>query len=185
MSFLTDHKVKFDNLRVSLEIKNRDQLRRTANGGNSILFTYPPEEETLYIKKATELMPAEEYKFIDVSALFVAFIDREGMDKFLEYYKDFSVTPHLVFKSDGDDMDLMKMIINEIIEAGNEEKIPVLVRTGALCGTGIENSNIMEHKTVMTLKKPLVIFYPAKLEDNDLLFLNFKPASNYRCAVIK
>lgn len=184
MSFLTDHKVKFDDLRVNLEIKNRDQLRRNANGGNSILFTYPPEEEALYIRKAAELMSADEYRFIDISALFVAYIDREGMDEFVKYYKDFSVTPHLVFKSDGDDMDLMKMIINEIIKAGNEDKIPVLIRTGALCSTGIENANIMEHKTVMTLKKPLVIFYPAKIEDKNLLFLNFKPASKYRCAII-
>jgi hypothetical protein len=185
MPYLTDHKVKFDNLRVSLDIKNKDQLRRTANGGNSILFTYPPDEEALYLSKAAELLPNEQYKFIDLSALFLAFIDQSGMDDFIDYYKDFSVTPHLIFNSEHEENDLMNMIINEIMLADSEDKTPVLIRTGALFGTGIENVNIMEHKSVMSMKKPLVVFYPATIEGDNLLFLNFKPASKYRCAVIK
>jgi len=61
----------------------------------------------------------------------------------------------------------------------------MLVRTGALYGTGIENVNIMEHATVMSLDQPLVFFYPSTLENDNLLFLNFKLASKYRCTLIK
>ena len=39
MSFLDENKAKFDNLKVSLEVQQRDHLRRKANGGNSIVFT--------------------------------------------------------------------------------------------------------------------------------------------------
>ena len=43
----------------------------------------------------------------------------------------------------------------------------------------------MEDKTVMGMKQPLVLFYPAKLENENLYFLNFKLASKYRCTVIE
>lgn len=185
MAYSDEHKAKFDNLRVSLELQNRDQLRRKANGGNSILFTYNPDEEMLYIKKAKEMLPAENHKFIDIAQLLVKFIDMDGWDDFQQYYKDFSVTPHVVFKSTDEAIDLMDLIIREIEEADDAGLISVLVRTGALYGTGIENVNIMEHSSVMTLKQPLVIFYPAKLENDNLFFLNFKPASKYRCTVIE
>ena len=184
MAFLDEHKVKFDDLKVSLELKNRDELRRKANGGNSILFTYNPGEEALYLEKAKELFPPEEYKFIDASQLLVKFIDMEGWGDFQQYYKDFSVTPHLVFKSDDEATDLFDLIIREITEADKSGLTPFLIRTGALFGTGIENINIMEHSAIMLLKHPLVIFYPAKLENDTLFFLNFKPASKYRCTVI-
>ena len=40
MSYITNHKQQFDDLKF--QIANQDQLRRQANGGNSILFSYPP-----------------------------------------------------------------------------------------------------------------------------------------------
>ena len=132
---MDDYKAKFENLKISLEVENRNQLRREANGGNSILFTYPPDEEKLYIKKATEVLTNEEFKFIDVSSLLVKFIDLDGWDDFKEYYKDFSVTPHLVFNSDDTAKDLMDLIMEEIVAAEHSDLIPVLVRTGALYGT--------------------------------------------------
>ena len=62
MPYIVDHKQKFTDL--NFNIKNQDQLRRQANGGNSILFSYPPIEESLYIlsndnyiwKKVTNLI---------------------------------------------------------------------------------------------------------------------------------
>ena len=71
MSYITNHKQQFEDLKF--QIANQDQLRRQANGGNSILFSYPPNEEHLYIEKARELYP-ENVVFIDVSKLFVKFI---------------------------------------------------------------------------------------------------------------
>lgn len=185
MAFTEDHKAKFDNLRISLEQKNRDQLRRKANGGNSILFTYPSNEENLYLKKLGEINSDEIFEIIDVSKLLVQFIDIDGWDDFEAYYKDFKSTPHLVFKSDDESTDLMDLIINAIKEADDKGKVPVLTRTGILYGTGIENVNIMEDKVVMTLKHPLIIFYPSKITNENLYFLNFKLASKYRCTVIE
>ena len=77
------------------------------------------------------------------------------------------------------------MIINEIEKACQSDKIPFLIRTGCLFGTGIENVNIMENKKVMNLPHPLVIFYPSKIENDNIYFLNFKLASKYRCMLVK
>ena len=57
MSFLTEHKQKFDDLRAALHEDNRTQLKRSANGGNTVLFVYPPAEEEEYIEKAKQLYP--------------------------------------------------------------------------------------------------------------------------------
>lgn len=182
MSYITDHQQKFTDL--NLHIKNQDQLRLKANGGNSILFSYPPEEENLYIEKAKELY-AENTAFIDVSKLLVRFIDGDGWEAFSKYYNEFKNTPHKVFHSDDPTPDLFDFIISEIENACNNNKIPFLIRTGCLYGTGIENVNIMEHKAIIKLSHPLVIFYPSKIEDDNIYFLNFKPASKYRCILVK
>jgi hypothetical protein len=183
MPYITDHKQKFDDL--EFHIKNQDQLRRQANGGNSILFIYQPDEEQLYIARAKELYHGKS-AFIDISKLLVDFIDEEGWNSFKEYYNDFQSTPHVIFRSSDDpSIDLFDMIISEIEAACQRGQIPFLVRTGCLFGTGIENVNIMEHKTVMSLGHPLVIFYPSRIEDDNLYFLNFKPASKYRCTLVK
>lgn len=184
MAYLEDHKHKFDNLLVGLDSSNRDQLRRKANGGNSIIFTYPPSEEKMYIEKGKEILSEDEYQFIDVSQILVRFIDIDGWTDFESYYNDFSDTPHLIFNSEDEEKDFMDLIINEISEAENNNKTPILIRTGALYGTAIQNTNIMEHNVVMKLKHLLVIFYPSKIENENLYFLNFKLASKYRCTVI-
>lgn len=180
MSYTTEHKRKFDELKFSLDYKNRNQLRRKANGGNSILFSYPPEEEEKYINKAKELLD-KKAEFIDISKFFVELIDLDGWENFEQYYHDFKETPYKIFQSNDPSQDLFDIIISAIEKANEENKIPLLIRTGVLFGTGIENSNIMEHKVVMNLATPLVIFYPSKLEGETLYFLNFKPASKYRC----
>jgi hypothetical protein len=95
------------------------------------------------------------------------------------------MTPHIVFHSDDSEVDLFDLIIGEIERACQNGKIPFLIRTGCLYGTGIENVNIMEHKTVMALSHPLVIFYPSRIEGDSIYFLNFKPASKYRCTLVK
>ena len=183
MAFLDEHKAKFDNLTVSLELQNRDQLRRKANGGNTILFTYPPADEIQYIKHAKSIFPAGKFKFINLADLFVKFIEDIGLTRVERKYKIFVATPHKLFSSGK--ISLLELIIAEIKEADDSGLIPILIRTGALHGTGIENVNIMEHSAIMFLKQPLVIFYPAKFKGDNLSFLNFKPASKYRCTVIE
>jgi hypothetical protein len=182
MPYITDHKQKFDDLHFHIE--NQDQLRRQANGGNSILFSYQPNEEYLYIEKANERYQGKA-AFIDISKLLVEFIDKDGWDSFKKYYHDFQDTPHVIFRSDDTTIDLFDMIISEIESACKNDKYPFLIRTGCLFGTGIENVNIMEHRAVMNLPHPLVIFYPSRIEDDNLYFLNFKHASKYRCILVK
>jgi len=185
MPYITDHKQKFDDLKIYLD--NQDKLRRQANGGNSILFSYQPDEEILYIDKAREVYQ-DDAVFIDVSKLFVSFIEMDGWEDFKSYYLDHKKSPHKIFRSTEkpeDEIDLFDMIIDEITSACSKDKIPFLIRTGCLYGTGIENVNIMEHKTIMNLPYPLVIFYPSQIDGEKLMFLNFKLASKYRCILVK
>ena len=180
MPYITDYKQKFDDLRFQIE--NQGQIRKQANGGNSILFCFPPNEEQLYINKAQELYA--DASFIDVSKLLVEFIDQDGWDKFKQHYNDFKDTPHIIFKSDDEDVDLFDLILRDINAASKAGKLPILIRTGCLYGTGIENVNIMEHKTISSLSSPLIIFYPARTDDENVYFLNFKNASKYRCTLV-
>lgn len=182
MPYITDYQQKFADLKFHIE--NQDQLRLQANGGNSILFSYPPNEEQQYIEKVKDLY-SESADFIDISKLLVQFIDKDGWESFSEYYNDFKNTPHLIFRSDDPTPDLFDQIISEIEKACLNDKIPFLIRTGCLFGTGIENVNIMENKAVMNLPHPLVIFYPSKIEDDNLYYLNFKLASKYRCTLVR
>ncbi len=182
MPFQAEHKQKFDDLKIAIHIDYRTQLKRDANGGNTVLFIFPPDEEDKYIEKAKKLYP--DAYFIDVSRLFVQYIDSVGWDDFVEFYKSYETTPDQVFKNDGDN-NLFKLIIGEIKAASGNNKIPFIVRTGALHGTGIFNQHIMDDSSVLSLDQPVVFFYPAKLEENDLLFLNFKSASKYRCKLVK
>lgn len=181
MSFIADSQRKFTDLEN--QINNQDQLRLQANGGNSVLFGYPPNEEDLYLAKASEDFEGRA-NLIDISQLLVSFIDDMGWEDFERYYREFGTTPHKVFRAGDDEPDLFNAIIAAIVAAEESGKIPVLVRTGCLVGTGIENANIMESKKVMELRIPLVIFYPSTISDENLLFLNFKPASKYRCTLV-
>ena len=183
MAFLDEHKAKFENLKVSLELQNRDQLRRKANGGNTILFPYPPAEERQYLEHARKNFPESDYSFINVADLFVEFIDKLGLERVEKKHRIYSATPHKLFTSG--EVSFLNMIIQKITEGERNGLIPVLIRTGALNGTGIENINIMDQNAIMLLNHPLIIFYPAKKEEGELFFLNFKSASKYRCTVIE
>jgi hypothetical protein len=182
MSYITDHQQKFADLKF--HIAHQDQLRRQANGGNSILFSFPPHEEHIYIAQAKNIY-GDKAVFIDVSQVLVKFIEMDGWEAFREYYNNYKDTPHLIFRSDDPAPDLFDLIIGEIKQACNNDKIPFLIRAGCLYGTGIDNVNIMENKAVMALPHPLVIFYPSKIEDDNIYFLGFKPASKYRCTLVK
>lgn len=181
MSYQSEHQKKFKAL--ELYLSNIEELRRNANGGNCVLFSYDPSEETLYIEEAKRIYNTTA-KFIDLSNIMQKFIDIDGWEDFASYYNDFKDTPYKVFKDESSQYDYFSMIIDEIKAVSSENKIPIIIRTGALYGTGIDNQNIMENKSVMALKKPLVIFYPSIQKNNKVLFLGIKEASKYRCQVI-
>lgn len=182
MSYEMEYIKKFNELESSLHDITR--LSLTANGGKTIIFSYLPKYEKKYIKEAKNKY-SEKAIFIDLSKIFVKYIDSIGLDNFKILYKNYISTTHIIFKDESDDnKDFFDMIIEEIKNADNLGKIPILIRTGILHGTGIENQNILEHNIVMKLKQSLVLFYPSKIENNDLLFLNFKTASRYRALLI-
>jgi len=66
-----------------------------------------------------------------------------------------------------------------------QDKVPVLINTGALYGTGIHNIHIMENEIVMKAAQPLIILYPATIEPDRIMFLGKHPASKYRCMIIQ
>ncbi|MBN2373589.1 hypothetical protein JXL19_07375 [bacterium] len=174
---------KLTDLRIILKNRDKQSIKMDAHGGFSILFVYPPEQESIYLKRITEEYP--EAFFIDISRVFVTFIDSIGVNEFLEIYKEYSSEPQRLFKADMSDNDFFREILKEIEKAGKEGKLPVLIRTGALYGTGIENINIMDSQIVHDLPLPLIIMYPGSISaDNRLMFLNFKLASDYRAIVI-
>ncbi len=184
MSFDTDHRAKFDTLKFSLETKNRDQVRHNANGGNTLLFVYPPEEEGSYLSEARTRLDPDLYSFVDLREILVAFIDATGIDALDELLKDYARTPGKIFKAGDEREDYFDRIIHAILKESAAGKIPVVIRTGCLDGTGIDSQQIMENKEVMDLPVPLVIFYPGRHQGEQLFYLNYKAASRYRCDVI-
>ena len=89
MAYFDEHKAKFENLRYAMHESNSTQLKREANGGNSILFTFPPEEENLYLQKAfEEFSDNTKYEIINISELFVDYIDEDGINEFIVHYKN-------------------------------------------------------------------------------------------------
>jgi hypothetical protein len=186
MAYLNEHKAKFDNLAVALHLDNRTQLKRVANGGNTILFTYPPIEEQLYLNKALELFDEETYEIINISELFVGYIDEDGINEFVSLYEELHPSSHKAFFDSQDTHeDLFDKVIDSIKNASISKKVPVLIRTGIFYGTGVENINITDHKDIMALEYPLVIFYPGEMDGDNHHFLNAKQASKYRCTIIE
>ncbi len=174
---------KFNELKFILENKDKQSIKMESHGGYSILFVYPPQEERSYLAQIKEKYPDAYY--INIADLLVKYIDSHGKNEFFESYQEFENEPEKLFKSDFMENDLFQLILNEIDQAGKSNKLPILIRTGALLGTSIENINLMDSKTVQKLPLPLVIMYPATIgADGKLKFLDYKLASDYRAIVI-
>ena len=168
---------KFRELKFILENRDKQSIKMDAHGGHSVLFIYPPSEEITYMEKIRAEYSKDE--IIDISESFIEYIDQFGLNDFTSAYNDYLSEPQKLFE------DFLELIIKKIKKAGKKNKIPILVRTGVLLGTGIENISIMDSKIVHDLPIPLIILYPAtEAGDKRLKFLNHKPASDYRSIVI-
>jgi hypothetical protein len=75
--------------------------------------------------------------------------------------------------------------MERIVKVFNEGKSPVIVHTGTLYDLDISNIHIMEDKRVLSARRQLIVFYPATVEGEKIMFLGKVPASRYRCIVIK
>jgi hypothetical protein len=168
-----------------VESDKRSEIRLNANGGNSILMVCDPEQEPEYIDAIRKQMPDDAYDIIDLNSLLVEFVDinKAELEENISLLKG---SVHQVFKSPAGEEgpDLFKMIIGVIRNSYANNKIPVLIHSGALYGSGIENIHIMEHEMVMKSSLPLIILYPATHHGEKLMFLGNRPASRYRCMII-
>lgn len=168
-----------------VESDKRSEIRLNANGGNSILVVCDPGQEPEYIAAIRKNMPDDAYDVIDLNSILVEFVDINKTE-LEENFNLLKGSVNQVFKSPAgeDGPNLFKMIISVIRKSLTNNKIPVLIHSGALYGSGIENIHIMEHELVMKSSLPLIILYPATHHGEKLMFLGNRPASRYRCMII-
>ena len=169
-----------------VESDRRSEIRLNANGGNSILIVCDPMREVEYIAQFEELLPKNSYSIIDLNQCLLNFVTNNKAE-LVELYDLLQSTTHEIFKAPAaeESKDLFKEIIGQINQALKAGKVPVLINTGSLYGTGIHNIHIMENETVMTASQPLIILYPATTEPDRIMFLGKHPASKYRCMIIQ
>lgn len=168
-----------------VETDKRSEIRMNANGGNSILLVCPPELEDQFIKVLYDLMGQDLYRIIDLNELLISFV-KTNQVHLPDMFELLQGSVQQVFKAPESETspDLFKHILSSVNSSFQEDKIPVLINSGALYGSGIDNIHLMESELVMKSHKPLIILYPATQEGDQLLFLNSRPASKYRCMIV-
>lgn len=169
-----------------VESDRRSEIRLNANGGNSLLIVCNPMKEPDYIVGLHQLLPAANYSIIDLNECLTDFVTNHKAE-LMELYNLLQSTTHEIFKAPAgeESKDLFKEIILRIENAFKQDKVPVLIKTGSLYGTGIHNIHIMENEIVMKAALPLIILYPATIEPDRIMFLGKCPASKYRCMIIQ
>lgn len=166
-----------------VESDKQSEIRLNANGGNSILIVCDPKQEGVFISKMAEMLDAKTYQIIDLNELLVNFVNT-NKELLIETFDLLQGSVSQVFKSTDDEGDLFQHIIDVIANSYKNNKVPVLINTGALYGSHIDNIHIMEHEVVMKSSLPLIVLYPATYDGDKLLFLSKRPASKYRCMII-
>ena len=181
-TFELDHNRLFDNLENALK-SDMASVAVEANGGKSILFVYPPMEDDEYIEEGKKRLPSDQYTFIDIRLALSDYIEEIGQDNYEEMYAEFGKE---VYRSENNSDDtFFEYLMTRIVSVFDEGKSPVIVHTGALYDLDITNIHIMEDKRVLSAKRQLVVFYPATVNGEQIMFLGKVPASRYRCKVIK
>ncbi|MBU2649684.1 MAG: hypothetical protein KKA81_02010 [Bacteroidetes bacterium] len=168
-----------------VESDKRSEIRLNANGGNSILVVCPPDSEPEYIQ-AMENQMEDGYEIIKLDDLLMNFVEsnRQEIEDRFDLLRG-SVEQVFKLPQGEDGQDLYKIIMDSIVNSFQANKIPVLVNTGSLYGSGIENIHIMENEQVMKSPYPLIILYPAVRDHDRLMFLGIRPASKYRCMIME
>lgn len=161
-------------------------IRLNANGGNSILIVCEPNKEIDYIKAIHKLMAKDKYKIIDLNDVLCKFI-AENESYLKDSFELLKGSLQQIFKApEGEESpDLFGLILKTIESSINAYKVPVLINSAALYGSGIDNIHIMENEIVMKSSLPLIILYPATNKEDKLMFLGKRPASKYRCMIVE
>jgi hypothetical protein len=173
-------------LKRIVESDKRSEIRLNANGGNSILLLCPPELEFEYINELMEMMPLDTYKIFDLNELLLLFI-KENEDNINELFDILRASVGQIFTAPYGEIrdDLYSRIIAEIQDSYNQDKIPVLINSGALYGSKLNFNKLLEDSVIENGKHPVIILYPGRKENKTYYFLNDKVASDYRCLIIE
>ena len=179
-NYIQDHNRLFDDLNAALS-RDMAKLSTEANGGRSILFVYPPQDEENYIEEAQQRYK-DGFEFVDLRELFNEFVNTKGIEKFRKQFQNMGTE---VFVSQNySEGTFYSFLMKKIAEVGEKGLSPILIHTGTIYKMGFSNQNIMEDPNVMKFQKPLVFFYPATVRNDTIYFLDKQPASKYRCVVI-
>lgn len=184
MSLNPEHTIA--QVKRTVESEKRSEIRLNANGGNSILVVCPPDREIEFIKVIKKEMNTENYSVIDLNELLISFIE-QNRAYIIDSFEVLKGSVHQIFKAPVGEIgpDFFTNILEAIQNVFAENKIPILIHSGTLYGSGIDNLHLMESAIVMKSSKPLIILYPAIQDGEQLMFLNSRPASKYRCMIIK
>lgn len=184
MNFTNPENMVLTTIRL-VESDENSNIRLNANGGNSILLVCEPIQELDYIQAIKKLMPEEKYEIIDLNDLLCEFLNENKAD-LEESFKLLKGSMHQIFRTPNGEEgnDLFSIILYAIEKSLKANKIPVLINTGILYGSGIGAIHIMENGLVMRALLPLIILYPATWEQERLMFLGKRPASKYRCMIV-
>jgi hypothetical protein len=168
-----------------VESERSSEVKLKANGGNAILIVYEPIRETEFIVAINKLFSNSDYLIIDLNRLLMEFVEKHK-SSLKDLFEQLQLSFHEIFKAPPfeESEDLYRIIIKEILDSINSGKVPILINTGALYGTGIECIHIMENEKIMSASRPIIILYPATKEPDRLMFLSKRPATKYRCMVI-
>lgn len=181
-NFDLDHNRLFGLLEETLR-DDKVNLHLEANGGNSILFAYPNEEDSKYVAEAKRRF-RDSAIFVDVAETLTDYQEEIGPEEFKELEKDLGIE---VYYRKGATDTFFEYLVARIASAAAQGMPVFLIGTSAIVNKGFSNINIMEHKAVKTAMQPLVYFYPSVIEGEQIYFLGDKnhPASKYRCRIIK
>lgn len=168
-----------------VESDKRSEIRLNANGGNSILIVCPPKQELDFINAMNTSFEQTSYQIIDLNKLLIDFV-KNNKEMLVESFDLLRGSIHQIFKIPEGEIgnDLFSSIFEVLKDSFDNHKIPVLIHSGALYGTGIDNIHLMENELVMKSKFPIIILYPATQDGDKLLFLSQRSASKYRCMII-
>ena len=169
-----------------IESNESSNIRINANGGNSILIVCEPSRDLEYIDSIHALMSDDKYEIIDLEHLLCRFVN-ENESMLCDSFELLKGSIHQIFKApDGEDSpDFFGLIIEAITLGLKQDLVPVLINSGCLYGSGIDNIHIMENEQIMKASLPLLVLYPATKESDKLLFLGTRPSSKYRCMIIE
>ena len=154
MSLQNPEQVILDTIRFIDSVKG-SEITLKANGGNSILIVCEPRQEHQFINYIRTYMTEDNYRIINLNDLLFRFVE-ENKDALPELFELLQSSVEQIFKLPDQETgsDLFRIILQEIENSYKNSKIPVLIHSGALYGSGIENIHIMENDLVMKSSSP-------------------------------